>query len=431
MRTSHPFGAPAPGPWHDSRRPLAAATSDRDGPPPARRPGRALVAGFGRLPPTWCGVGDTLIRLVRATRHALDWELFYDPEPQRGHSPQATPTLPDDLADVPCRPWSQFEAWSAHYDHCLYNLGNSALHRHSERALAVRPGVVVLHDLDLAGLAGFRGTGEDPGALLGWYLERATAVVVYSDRARRELVARHSRHAGKVRAIPMGADLIAPGPDPLRRAAIRRSLGIDPAAFVVGMLGSLHGNKMVVEALDAFAALARTRPDALLLLAGPEHDGGEARRVARGLLSGLASRVVFAGEAPSGDVLALWGSCCDLGISLRRPPSSWETSASLLDLLRAGVPTIATDVGTFADVPDPAVRRWHHDSGPAALAAALVDLACDEAERRRLSAAALGHVAAVHSWPGVARAYLDLLSAPPPARTAQSLNIVINITIRT
>jgi hypothetical protein len=77
----------------------------------------------------------------------------------------------------------------------------------------------------------------------------------------------------------------------------------------------------------------------------------------------------------------------DVGIALRRPPTDGETSAALLDLLRSGVATITTDIGTFAGYPEDVVRkvRWPGD-GIEGLTSALRRLMADPDERGLLGA---------------------------------------------
>src|SRR5262249_34996441 len=103
-------------------------------------------------------------------------------------------------------------------------------------------------------------------------------------------------------------------------------------------------------------------------------------------------------------------ACADIGICLRRPPTYGETSAALLDLLRHGVPTIITDVATFADYPDRVARkvRWPED-GIDGLVRARRELASSPARRGELGRAAFRHVEERHSWSGAAAAYAQVI----------------------
>ena len=191
----------------------------------------------------------------------------------------------------------------------------------------------------------------------GWYLnrrliDRARRVVVHSPWCRDQVCATTPQSAGKMVVVPHGTT-------PRRlsdaeRAEVRARFDIPPGALVVASFGFLHPEKLSTEALDAFAAVAARDPSALYVFVGEDTDGGSVRRHAEAL--GLLDRVRFLGRQPMGTFIELAGAT-DLGINLRRPPTNGETSGALLHLLAAGVPTLVTDVATFADYPDHVVRQ--------------------------------------------------------------------------
>jgi glycosyltransferase involved in cell wall biosynthesis len=176
------------------------------------------------------------------------------------------------------------------------------------------------------------------------------------------------------------------------------------------------------EALDAFRQVVQGDPAARYVFAGEDADGGTTRRHAAAL--GLADRVHFLGRLSTDDYGDLVGTV-DVGLALRRPPTFGETSAALLDLLAAGVAVIVTDVATFGDFPDPAVRkvRWDAD-GPGALAQELQNLVGDAAARQTLGHAARNHVRRHHEWQCVAQRYFELIerchAAPRGVRSADA-----------
>src|ERR1700749_165503 len=111
---------------------------------------------------------------------------------------------------------------------------------------------------------------------------------------------------------------------------------------------------MNVESLHAFKAVAERDPEALFVLVGPEYDDNASRECVAEL--GLERRVRYLGPKPADEFVELVGAA-DVGLNLRRPPTNGETSSSLLDLFRQGVPAIITDVGTFSDFPEIAARK--------------------------------------------------------------------------
>jgi glycosyltransferase involved in cell wall biosynthesis len=136
---------------------------------------------------------------------------------------------------------------------------------------------------------------------------------------------------------------------------------------------------------------------------GEDADGGVVRRHAAEL--GLHERVRFLGRLGWSDFLDLI-AVTDIGINLRLPPTNGETSGALLNLLAAAVPTIVTDVATFADYPGDVVRkvRWETE-GPEGLRRALFDLAGNAGARHELGRSAWEYVTRHHEWSLVAKLY--------------------------
>ena len=99
------------------------------------------------------------------------------------------------------------------------------------------------------------------------------------------------------------------------------------------------------------------------------------------------------------------------------PPTNGETSSSLLDLLRQGIPAIISDVGTFSDFPETACRKlpWAGASSQDSLTKTLLDLAESRRAREELGASAMQYVRDRHSWSRVAEIYVQAIEASIPA----------------
>jgi glycosyltransferase involved in cell wall biosynthesis len=81
------------------------------------------------------------------------------------------------------------------------------------------------------------------------------------------------------------------------------------------------------------------------------------------------------------------------------------------------VATIVTDVATFADYPDPVVRKVRWDGrGPENLRRAMLELARDRGTREELGRSALAHVRECHAWSRSAALYVELIERCAAAR---------------
>lgn len=174
------------------------------------------------------------------------------------------------------------------------------------------------------------------------------------------------------------ANGISPAPHTRPREEVRAALGLGPADAVVLSIGSLTRQKAQHRLLEAFSAVAATRPGARLLIAGegplrPELEAGIAAR-------GLDGRVRLLGaRLDAADLLA----ACDVyALSSERE----GLSITLLEAMRAARPCVATRIGGNPEAVEDGVtgRIVPPDDAPA-LAAALAGL-LDDPER----AAALG-----------------------------------------
>lgn len=401
---------------------------------------RPRVAFVSPLPPDPSGVADYAAALVDALADHAALDLFHDAG--------AFPAARFRRRGFGCFDHRLFDRLDRvrPYDAVVYQMGNSPAHVFVEGLLRRRPGIVVLHDLALASYyyerATRHGGGRDAfrraldeshpdraggfeGALARWSADPAGMVRALTDAgldmnggivAAARAVIVHSRAAaerlgpaaaGKTFVVPHGAEPAPAPPSAAERAAARGRLGLPAGALVVGNLGIVHPTKRNAEVVEAFAAVARSVPDSLLLVVGAEADGGLARRRAGEL--GLAGRVRFAGRLGDDRFLDAVVAA-DVGVALRRPPTNGESSGALLHLLRRGVPAVVSDTGSFAEYPDGAVRKVPPDRGAAGVAAALLDLAADPAARAALGRAGLEHVRAVHAWPLVAAQYAGVIA---------------------
>jgi beta-1,4-mannosyltransferase len=190
-------------------------------------------------------------------------------------------------------------------------------------------------------------------------------------------------------------------PARVSRAQCRRRLDIPDDAYVFLAFGQVRGYKRLTELLAAFRALERD--DVRLLIAGKPVPAEEGARLSAA--AGGDPRVLLdLREVPDEEVAGLH-ACADAAVLAYRDVFS---SGALLLALSFGLPVVAPDVGTAAELVGTAAGELF---APGGLTAALeVSSRADPAPR---AAAALA-VARKHDWDRVgaetARLYRRLVS---------------------
>jgi glycosyltransferase involved in cell wall biosynthesis len=215
--------------------------------------------------------------------------------------------------------------------------------------------------------------------VLAGFTDRAIAV---SRSTRDFLVRERFVPAPRVRLVWNGAPLDEFAPVSRERVRqVRRELGIDEGALVVGAIGRLNAQKGHTHLLDAAPAVVAAHPDVRFLIVGDGDLRQPLEEQARRL--GLSGRVEFAGHRT--DVPDLLGAIDVLAI-----PSLYEgTPLTLFEAMAAGKAIVSSAVDGCAEVLEDGRTAVLVPPGDAkALAGALVDLFGDGARRRALSEAA-------------------------------------------
>jgi glycosyltransferase involved in cell wall biosynthesis len=409
--------------------------------PRRRTTPKPYLAVVSPWPPKGSGIADYAARLVSELKDTYEIDLY--------HESGYVPEMSLKCADFPCHDFRLFRrnASIRPYRGVLYQMGNSFYHGFLYEMMARYPGIVTLHDFNLAAFQFWRAhrsgvpidnfrfeiehnypdrIGEIVGQLWDWTRERgglqeacarrglhlnrrvfewSEAVVVHSPWCLEQVQQTYPHLAAKTAVVPMGVTTRSVSHE--RRAEVRRRFGLPPDALIFASYGILSQGKMNVEAIEAFGTLADEFPSALLVFVGQDWENGEAKSKVEAL--GLESRVRFLGRQTDADFQASI-AVADIGIALRRPPTYGETSAALLDLLAHGVPTVITDVATFSSYPATVVRkvRWP-DEGIEGLVRALRDLAGDPLGREVLGRAAFDYVSARHAWTSSAEKYIEVI----------------------
>ncbi|BBJ22922.1 glycosyltransferase [Candidatus Nitrotoga sp. AM1P] len=371
-------------------------------------PCRPKLAYVSPLPPVRSGISDYSAELLPELARHYDIDVIVA---------QDSVSVPWIEANCPIHSVEWFKTNANRYDRVLYHFGNNTFHQHMFNLLEEVPGVVTLHDFFLSGVVGhmhFSGqesvswvqalyqnhgyaamqqhfstsdTAEVPWRYpcnLG-VLQTALGVVVHSKNSIRlagqwidEKAADDWAVVPLLRIPEFGID----------RTKARRLLGFGNDDFVVCSFGLLGMTKLNHRLLDAWltSTLAKNI-DCILVFVG-ENQGGVygAELVTRIRQSGLSKRIRITGWTDTA-TFRHYLAAADAGVQLRTL-SRGETSATVLDCMNYGLPTIVNINGSMADLPDDGVWKLSDEFDDADLVGALETLWRDPARRQQLGARA-------------------------------------------
>ena len=288
---------------------MEAALRRRHEMPREHRGERLRIAWVSPLPPTPSGIADYSAEMLSRLTREFEIEVVISPEATlaSGVARRLRVIRPDEVR-------SRHEELP--FDLFVHHIGNSELHIYMLEVMRRYPGLTVLHDLDLGGLAlQADAAGAWPGSLTA-DVEAEGAVALAATLRRGEgnhqhiveevrfsrrfvessdAVAVHSawswnRIGSEVSStpcfvIPMGVPL--PAPEPV--SALRLRLGVSPEDFVVATLGEVTAAKRIDRLVRAVgmlpprdpraAADARNRRGVSLQPAGAARRRGRAERI--------------------------------------------------------------------------------------------------------------------------------------------------------
>ena len=179
----------------------------------------------------------------------------------------------------------------------------------------------------------------------------------------------------------MGGDVEEP--PSIGGAEVRRRWSVEANAPLILYTGTFEAYQGVDLLIDAAAIVARSHPQARVLVVGGEPAQVDAAR-AQAAAVGAAEMLIFTGQQPAHEIPA-FVEACDVLVSPRRRGTN--TPLKIYSYLRSGRPIVATDLLTHTQVLSPAVARLV-PADAKAFAQALVDLVDQPAERVRLASAA-------------------------------------------
>ncbi|UNC14550.1 glycosyltransferase [Acidiphilium multivorum] len=375
---------------------------------PASKPGVApdplpqrkrRLAFVSPLPPERSGISDYSADLLPALARHYDIDLI---------SSQALVGTEIAGGAMPVRSVDWFHDHAGEFDRIVYQFGNSPLHAHMVDLLEQFPGVVVLHDFYLSSLQAYR-AGHDQrklfdalrrdhgiavacdwiaggdGAAVETYplnlqiLQDALGIIVHSEHSK--ALADHwygDTSSAGWNVIPL---VRTPVVDASRDEA-RTQLGLGEDDLLVCSFGFLDPTKLNHRLLDAWLdSPVASRPGARLVFVGENHGAAYGRA--------LLDRIAQAGAWEAVQITG-WGdrplfqtylAAADIAVQLRANTPG-ETSASVLDCMNHGIPTIVNAHGAMGELDRSAVWMLQDEFDQADLVDALNTLAKD-ADRRR------------------------------------------------
>jgi glycosyltransferase involved in cell wall biosynthesis len=207
-------------------------------------------------------------------------------------------------------------------------------------------------------------------------------IVAISPRQRQDLTGRFGIcSADRVDVVPLGLDLDDLLLIDASHGTLRAQLGIAADAFVVGFIGRLVPIKDPLTLIAAFADVAASAANAVLVIAGSGPLEEAVRREVEA--RGLQSRVRFAGWQR--DLAALYATCDLIALVSRNE----GTPVAIIEAMAAGRAVVATAVGGVPDL----VEHQHTGllvppGSSAAITAAILSLLHDPSLRGMLGARA-------------------------------------------
>lgn len=407
-------------------------------PAPSKRPRMAFLSP---LPPEASGIADYSAELLPelARHYQIDVVVAQDAI--------SDPAIP---ANFPIRDVAWFRQHAHQFQRIIYHFGNSHFHVHMFDLIRDFPGVVVLHDFFLSGIAHYRAatggnpsafsrelldthgwpavvkqfTGKDVGEVIWAYpcslevIQDSLGVIVHADYSRK--LARQwygGDAADDWHTIPLLRQPLMG----LDRKKARKALGIAEGDFVVCSFGLLGPMKMNDRLLCAWLASPLANdPRCHLVFVGKNDPGEYGIALEQAIRSAnTVSKVEITGWTDMA-TFRRWLAVADVGVQLRTL-SRGETSAAVLDCMNAGMATITNANGSMAELPKDCVWLMDDEFTDAELVTALNTLWKGDARRGEMGQRAKAHIG-YHHQPrrcaeeyarAIEQCYVDSATAEP------------------
>jgi glycosyltransferase involved in cell wall biosynthesis len=233
----------------------------------------------------------------------------------------------------------------------------------------------------------------------------AAAVVAHSRMA----VSQLESNGDQVPVVHLPLGIEHPIPEPPGGAArFRAGLGLTASDFLIVCGGFFEPSRRIDKVIEALALLRESGRQPHLALAGamePAHRDWLAGLAAR---RGVATQVHFLGFLSDDAEFVSGLHAADIIVHLRHPTHG-ETSATVHRALSVGRPVIVSDVDAYRELPDDCC--WKLETGPdeAVLLAAYIDqLILRPNVRQVMGEWGRCYIAQTHAWPHIAKAFAQI-----------------------
>ncbi|MFZ6846090.1 glycosyltransferase [Undibacterium sp. RuTC16W] len=390
---------------------------------------RSRLAFVSPLPPERSGIADYSAELIPELARYYDVELILD-----------QPVVSDvwSAGAFPVRSVEWFESHAEEFDHVLYQIGNSPAHKHMFRLLERHPGIVVLHDFFLANVLDYLDHSAYLDNAFGkalqyshglnavldqkkigvtesiWkypcnkgVLDHAAGTIVHSHYPRQLAEQWYGREsAANWRTIPL---LRGHSHHDLDRISARGLLQLKETDFIVCSFGLMGMTKCNEQLLDAWlnSPLALD-PHCKLIFVG-ENDGGiYGQQITGKIAVHPAGHSVRITGFVSHEEYCQYLIAANTAVQLRTQTRG-ETSASVLDCLLHGLPTIVNAHGSTAELPDDVLLKIDDQFSLEQLSTTLLNIWHKPVLRQQLSVAARKYIATQHSPQKAGELYRDAI----------------------
>lgn len=386
---------------------------------------RLKLAFVSPFPPERSGISDYSTELLKVLCIHYDIELISLLEETSDHWLNR---------QFQIRSLEYFKSDALNFDRILYHFGNSHFHAHMYELMREFPGVMVLHDFFLSGFVSFQEiSSKIPhywtrqlldshgfGAVVDRFRSANISDVIYKypvnlDTVRNSLgVIVHSQHAKELAENWYGyqnacswnvVPLLKTVGENFRNDLVRESLGLNADDYLICCFGIISPTKINDLILDGYlqSKTAKLR-NAVLVFVGFNPPGEYGEKLDKKIkANNNISRIIITGWTEAEEYVS-YLSQADCAIQFRTN-SRGETSATVLDALKFGIPTITNAHGSLAELDPSTVVQLMENPSVQDVADAIDLLAANPALRQKLSNQAHAYIKSEHFPENCAQEY--------------------------